>query len=624
MIKNYTLTALIYLFSIVAYAQCVPGEVEVEFVLSTDGYGYEVYWELLPSGNDCGDGALASGGNDLEVGCEGANQEDATAGNGYENNETYTVGPWCLTEGEFYDILFVDDYTDGGLTVEVYENGELTHLFNGAGDPTVWTFQAGFPTTPENDLPCGATLIEIDGQSLFLDNTEAIASGDEVSPNGGGCGTFGLWCEGNTTNTVWAQFVAPPTGSIEISTCNEGTEMDTQLALYLASDCGDFETFELVSSNDDAYGDCSVANVYASVMYASCLQPGQTYYIQLDGWDGDTGIAELSVSSYENPISLEAFVNNVDCPNVKGDDSGAITLLAFGTGIEYTAAWTGPDGYTGEGIYIDNLISGTYDVEISTACGETASGSFTVDVPPALQVNVTATNATCEGSTNGSINLVVSGASEPYDYSWSGPNGFNSGDQDPANLMPGSYSVQIIDDNDCQFQQNVNVGFDDDFQFSLGADVTICQNESFFMNGPAGYTYEWQDESENQFFVVQGWNYAPGTYPFVLTASNDLGCAYTDALFVTIDGCIGIEDLDEFNITAYPNPSDGLVYISGIQGFNEVGLDVIDASGRMVKRQSLSGINDQAKTDLSQLSPGIYLLHLDLDGMKRQIRIAIR
>ena len=616
--------AVFSLLSVYTYAQCEVGEIEVEFVLFTDDYGYEVYWELLPSGNECGTDPIATGGNELEVGCSGADEEDATDGNGYESEVSITVGPWCLTEGEFYDIIFVDDYTDGGLTVQVYENGELTHFFNGDGDPTVWTFQAGFPTTPDNDQPCDATPVEIDGASVLVDTSEALANNDEVSPNGGGCDVFGLWCEGNVTNSVWATFVGPESGALVISTCNELTTYDTQFALYTAEDCGDYETFELVSSNDDQWNSCGNGNQYASTMYASCLTPGQTYYIQIDGYFGETGIAELTVSSYEEAISLEALVDNVDCPNVKGDDSGAIVLLAFGTGIEYTATWTGPNGYSADGIFIENLVAGTYEVELETGCGETASGSFDVNVPTSISINAEADNATCEASSNGSINLIVSGATDPYEYFWTGPNGFFTEDQDPSDLVPGTYQVQVTDDNGCEFMQNVALSFDEDFQFSLGADATICQNEDYFLTGPAGYDYDWQDGSANQFFIVDGSSLDPGTYPFVLTASNDLGCEYTDAVFITVDNCIGLEESSKIEVLAYPNPSDGLVYISGIQGFKTVLLDVVDASGRIVSREQLNGASDKTITDLSTLSAGLYFLDFNLDGIKRQVRIAIK
>lgn len=51
-------------------AQCRVGEVEVFIDVQTDAYGYETYWELLPSGNGCVNGTIFFGGN-TAVGCNG-------------------------------------------------------------------------------------------------------------------------------------------------------------------------------------------------------------------------------------------------------------------------------------------------------------------------------------------------------------------------------------------------------------------------------------------------------------------------------------------------------------------------------------------------------------------------
>ncbi|QQS31095.1 MAG: T9SS type A sorting domain-containing protein [Sphingobacteriales bacterium] len=115
------------------WAQCNTGEVEVYIQLQTDNYGYEIYWQLLPETNDCGDGTIASGGN-TAVGCDGAGNQDQEPG-GYGNNQTYTSGPFCLTEGADYHIFYADDWGDYGAKFTILINGfpvysELT----GSGD----------------------------------------------------------------------------------------------------------------------------------------------------------------------------------------------------------------------------------------------------------------------------------------------------------------------------------------------------------------------------------------------------------------------------------------------------------------------------------------------------------
>lgn len=50
-----------------------------------------------------------------------------------------------------------------------------------------------------------------------------------------------------------------------------------------------------------------------------------------------------------------------------------------------------------------------------------------------------------DGSCNGAINITVFGGTPPYTYSWTGPNGFTSGLEDPSGLCSGTYNVSVTD-----------------------------------------------------------------------------------------------------------------------------------------------------------------------------------
>lgn len=604
-------------------AQCEPDQTEIQLILFTDGWGYELYWEIVPSGNGCGNGTIISGGNTAEVGCDGGGDQDAGAGNGYDNNQQIFVDPVCLTTGNAYDIHFVDDWGDGGLSIEMYQDGILSNLYIGDGDGDVWTFVAGeFPDLSPFDSPCGALEIVVDADPVAIANTDAIASFTEPRPNGDACQVFGFWCEGTLANTVWASFVAT-SEAVVVSTCNEGTDFDTQLALWLADDCLDYESYTLVNANDDQFQGCENANLYASTLYASCLIPGETYLIQIDGYYGESGTSFLSVNSWSNGISLDAFVDNVDCPNVKGDDSGAITLLAFGTGLDYTATWSGPDGYQGEGLYIDNLTVGDYSVDLTTSCGETASATFSVAIPEPLNVSVNQNDASCQTSPDGSASLNVSGATEPYNFFWTGPAGYTATGSSQSDLVPGNYSIDITDDNGCEFSQIVSVDFEELFAFSLGEDTTICSNQEIILFGPAGLDYEWQDGSNNQFFVVSGPNDGVNTYVVVLTGINELGCEHTDAIIVTVSTCVGVDENNRILFNAFPSPTSGNLQLSGLpQGLN-LTLSIFDSAGRLVLSQTRSTFGENLWLNVEHLSPGMYTLTLDSEGTSGSTRFII-
>ena len=108
--KKQIFTFMMAIVTVVSFAQCPTGQTEVSIDVSTDNWGFEVYWELTPTGNTCGSGSTIFSGGNTAVGC---NANNATSG-GYANNSVISEGPWCLTDGATYDILSRDGYGDGG------------------------------------------------------------------------------------------------------------------------------------------------------------------------------------------------------------------------------------------------------------------------------------------------------------------------------------------------------------------------------------------------------------------------------------------------------------------------------------------------------------------------------
>ena len=137
--KKLSITFILTCFTIFfVSAQCEPDEFEVSIVVGTDHYGYEIYWELLPSGTPCGDAPIFIGGN-TEVGCSGGGIEAQIPG-GYGNDTSTVEGPWCLSSEETYDILFIDDWADGGANFTVYISGYPMYEFSGSTSDETFTF----------------------------------------------------------------------------------------------------------------------------------------------------------------------------------------------------------------------------------------------------------------------------------------------------------------------------------------------------------------------------------------------------------------------------------------------------------------------------------------------------
>jgi hypothetical protein len=152
---------------------------------------------------------------------------------------------------------------------------------------------------PANDQPCNAIAIIVDEAAIDGTNVDATADANEVIPPA----AFGVftcvnsWCGDDllVQNSVWYSFIAPATGAVTISTCNSGSALDSQIALWSASDCNDYSTYSPIAANDDIAGTCS--NPYASSIEVDGLTSGATYLIQVDGYTGESSPFLISVNT---------------------------------------------------------------------------------------------------------------------------------------------------------------------------------------------------------------------------------------------------------------------------------------------------------------------------------------
>lgn len=538
-----------------AFAQCNSEEVEVQFILDTDAWGYEVYWELYPEGSGCGNAPIISGGNGAQVGCTGGGEQNATGGNGYASNAIIELDPICLEVGAPLTLQYIDDYGDGGFTIQVYENGSFITQFQGSGDGNLWSYTPGSLLFDEYNNPCGAVELDFNEAPVLLSNVNANVNPGEPAPPGGGCQTFGLWCEGGLSNTVWMKFTATEASTtIMATTCNSGTNFDTQLALYAVDDCNDFSTFELIAANDDVPGGCGPGNGFASTLYAACLVAGATYYLQVDGYNAQTGNFAVSIESVAEGLDLQANVVSMPCAIDKGEPgAGEITVFVSGLGENLSIVWEGPNGFTADTPSIDDLDAGNYSITVTTDCG-VYTDTYEVTMPQPLFPTLNLTGPDCPLTFNGFAAASVNGGTPPYDFLWSGPNNYFTSTAEPSNLGQGAHSVTIVDGNGCEAQLNFTIEAQNDIAVDLGANQTICTDESLLLFAPPGYNYLWHDGSVNQFFYVEGAITGEGNYTYVVSISTDDGCEASDAVTVNIESCTAITEEEVLQMDAFPNP----------------------------------------------------------------------
>ncbi len=242
--------------------------------------------------------------------------------------------------------------------------------------------------SPVNDDACNAIQIPFDTPTTF-ENEFATAQVGEPNPGVGTtssatCKSQDGWCsfELGIQNSVWFMFVAPncpTTVDIEITGDSGG---DTQLALWQTTDCGNFTTYSEVAANDD-----KPTNFY-SLLDDVDLNPGETYYVQVDGYEGKIC----------SNCSIEVRLNNSNLtPQITGDlsycPSEGSTTLDAGT-------WTSYSWSNGESKQYIAATAGTYTVTVTNSYGCISTATTEVSAKPCwATVGVPTTNAEsiCEG-----------------------------------------------------------------------------------------------------------------------------------------------------------------------------------------------------------------------------------
>ena len=79
-----------------------------------------------------------------------------------------------------------------------------------------------------------------------------------------------------------------------------------------------------------------------------------------------------------------------------------------------------------------------------------------------------------------------------------------------------------------------------------------------------------------------------------------------EAALTTLQQQLSTETKGKLGITFYPNPSNGLVYFSGITSSNAT-ISLLDVSGKIIFKGSIG--SDQ-NVDLTGISSGLYLIKI--------------
>ncbi|MEL6697811.1 MAG: gliding motility-associated C-terminal domain-containing protein [Bacteroidota bacterium] len=266
----------------------------------------------------------------------------------------------------------------------------------------------------------------------------------------------------------------------------------------------------------------------------------------------------FQVTEPANPISVIPSIQRVSCFGVA---DGNIGLQTSGGTTPYVYQWTDDQGQVlnQPSALVSNLTAGTYHVRITDVNGCILEDTYTIQQPDSLASNVSFTNISCFGGSNGTITLGTSGGTAPYQSVWDhGATGTNL-----SGLSPGDYRVVITDQNGCQDEAAVTLT-----QPATAVMAEITKTEVTCFQGDNGradaivtggippYTYQWSRGDQTDYMAdVQA-----GTYTVVVTDAN--GCRAQSGVIITQPATALTVDFSDIQPVSCNGESDGSLTIT--------------------------------------------------------------
>jgi hypothetical protein len=254
-------------------------------------------------------------------------------------------------------------------------------------------------------------------------------------------------------------------------------------------------------------------------------------------------------------LAVVSSQTNVSC---SGNTDGSATVSVSGGTPAYTYAWT-PSG--GTAATASSLAAGNYTCTITDANACTTTATFSITAPAVLATTSTQTNLSCNGGSNGSATLSVSGGTPAYTYAWA-PSGGTAATA--SGLTAGNYTCTITDANGCTATATVNLTEPSAISVSTSQTNISCNSGSngsasvFVSGGTPGYTYFWTPSGGT---TSTASSLGTGTYTCTITDANS--CSTTATVAITEPAIISVTNSQTDVTCAGSNDGTATVSVSG-------------------------------------------------------------
>lgn len=267
------------------------------------------------------------------------------------------------------------------------------------------------------------------------------------------------------------------------------------------------------------------------------------HYLTVTDDIGCTENDSVFVDEPDSAIYITYLKQDVLC---YGGNSAWIGITATGGTPPYQYYWSNSLSIED----LTNIPAGVYTVTVTDANGCEETETINIYEPDELTTEISKTDVSCYGLTDGTIDLTVEGGVEPYTYEWS------TGDsiEDLNNLPAGDYLVTVTDANGCFTFDNTIITEPFAPLEIIDTNITdvACHGENTGIidiepgGGTPQYTYQWDNGETAQ----DNYNLPEGTYTVTLIDAH--GCTEEGTFYVgEPDAPLEIHTIEQINVLCY-------------------------------------------------------------------------
>lgn len=464
--------------------------------------------------------------------------------------------------------------TLGGSGINPTGPPDATYLWTAnPADPSLTETTVANPVVAPTESTTYTVFVTRDGCTktddifvLVLDVTPADAGPDDYYCLNGTGITIG------TSNDPFIQYEWAPLTGLAISPGAGGTAVATPsetttytLTTTDSNGCVTTDDVNITVINVQATASGGILNCNVSeIQLSGSSNLGNVTYL----WNGPGGF----VSSDPNPvvssiglytlvvtepvnnctaIAFAVVIEDVEEPGASATggsitcNNPSVTLFGFSPTFGVNFSWNGPDGFLS--VNQNPVVSevGTYTLTVTNpenGCISTATAL--VDTPPLLNASVTGDELLCNGNSEGTISLIVSGGTSPFTFDWDNDGiGDNDDSQNLNNLGAGLYSVTVTDANNCMVTASAEINEPTLLTASASSDELSCfgdndgEIELVVQGGTPPYNYDWDNDGAGDNDDSQDLeNLVAGIYTVTVTDGN--GCSVITSAAVIQPGLL--------------------------------------------------------------------------------------